>query len=353
MKEIVNVHAYLKVLETIWKRRGWTLVPEDHFMPRTDGKGVVYYQRSMFDPTYIAENPEQWPLAVYALKHEANHNLPGQAPIFKYMREKEINMLSFYGGVGNLLWDELNDRTGYRGSIDLQGRVTFCETKWDFTKVPKTRESCIIRTIFAWDCMNRCSWNDLLVPFTHKVIALPEEQERWLEALIKGKYYDRLFRLSIEDEEQRGFALWKLTRDILEEVFDYEVPDVKENPPETPTQPEDGEDEKTGEGSASKETADGQDCDENVASESTSEAGEEGSESVEKQQDTVVDYEDLLVSPHVCDADVTKMDDNSVAKIRIDYSNYKGRRYYKHYAHDEFTVIDFDTNEVQYAKRTR
>lgn len=348
MKKVVNIHAYLKVLETIWEKRGWRLVAEDEFMPRTDGKGLIYYQRSMFDPVWIHENPEQWPLAVYALKHEANHNLPNQKNIFKYIRKEKKNMMGFVGNCANLLWDELNDRLGIRSGIDLEGRLVFCETKWKVTEPTEYLRQSIMHSLFVWDCVNRCTWNELLIPYSTKVVHRPDEKEqKWMDVLLRSNYYDKLVHLSRFNEEDRGVALWNLTEEILRDVFDYE----EEDPPNTPTPEGEGGAESTEKESDSSEDADGaESSDENVKGKVTSPSEPKKKKDEKKQEDKVIDYEDMLVSPHVSDADVTTMDTSVSEKLRIDYTKYKGRRYYRHYLRDEFTVVDFETGDISRAK---
>jgi hypothetical protein len=272
-----------------------TLVLEDDFHPRTDGK-AMFLQRPQ--PHWT---PEEWALWWYAYEHELGHNHPDMIDYGKLLREKKIKK-GFLSYVWNLLDDHRqehfhNDEYLGRQQRLNTGRKLFLDThaKFDIDPTADIRRLAA-EALFAWDTAIRESWQPSLTGYGDKIVKLltPQQQE-WVTKLHAGDYQQTL-QSGINAEEEYNLSLR-----IIKEVFNLD-PEQEEKESHK-QQPKQGE-------------------------------GKEGENKI-----TEVDYGDLL--PHNHD------DKGSYSNMKIVYTRKYGE-YFNSNVGEKIILIDMNKTAINY-----
>lgn len=306
---ILNYHAEIKMVRALCKNSGLTMVFHNKDGAWTDGT-TLHVPRPSADYT-----DDQWTLWKYMVLHEAGHNEEDNKDVFDLVKEKKVNMKSFFGYVLNLLddhrqeWASAGEYEGKDLAMD-KGRAVFYQHQIDkgLGEVSGEKER-IARALYTWDSIMR---TDFQPRVTSPAYTFHDGLDAETSAIV-DKLLDSGLRFVPRDitaEEE-----WQLVKDILTYL------EVDADEEEEKATSSDGKGDESEDGEGKEGATDG--GRESKDADGGSESGEEGDE----------DYSKYLFHKH----DESKYGDSykEVSHSLTDDG------YYGHYVMGKVTVLDW------------
>ena len=316
----------MKLARTLAKHSDLTITFEETSSPRTNGKTLFLELPKDF---WGERHWTKWWGAFY---HETGHNDPAMRDCFTLIKDKDIDMSSFFGFGLNVIEDNRQER--YKWD-DLIGRRNCLSRAHILTLKMIVKEGKLgdkgndekrdaIEALFTWDNWERQEWMlgmGNTAEEMYNIISV--RSQKWVDALKVSR-----FVLKDTTDAESVYTMWK---GIIDEIFKFNSDEEEKKanggkPTDSPAggKQGDGEGEGSdtsqgeGEGSGEGDAKAGQDPPSGPPGEGKAGQGE----GVVRMEDASVNYDDLLKHKHE-KGDVTDKSD-TYGNLTIKYSEKSG-----------------------------